>query len=228
MFLGPVDPWTENSPLRRRLARGAVATLAALLAALLVGFAAAELSRPASGGAAATPVALAPRAGVALAPPHRSAASAEADRSEFQRRALNALLVPLLDDSEPPRWTHAGIDFLCGPETRVEIDGAPLVLGALLPATAFTVRWQMDQCWPLGAEAFELSGVAELTGFHDAGGLSAVVDARRLRVAGAQGVTPFEAPFGAVMALGPADAGPPPYLATVAKAGAQSAAKRSP
>ena len=44
------------------------------------------------------------------------------------RFALNALLVPLLDDSVPPRWTDVALEHICGPGTRVLIDGKPLEL----------------------------------------------------------------------------------------------------
>jgi hypothetical protein len=146
-------------------------------------------------------------------PQHVSAPNAPGapalDRSarDFSRFALNALLVPLLDDSEPPRWSDAALFLACGPATRVEVDGRPLVAGAPIPAQAFTVRWTMDACTQL--DAFELSGVVELLVFHEDTGLSAVVSAARLGVASAGGVPRFEAPFAAALELVAAgDAGP--------------------
>ena len=90
--------------------------------------------------------------------------------SQFQRRALNALLVPLLDDDEPPQWTEVALRFFCGPDTRVRINGQPLVPGITIPATAFTVRWNFDRCWPLDYASSELSGVVDLGVFHEDAG----------------------------------------------------------
>jgi hypothetical protein len=124
------------------------------------------------------------------------------DRAEqdFSQFALNALLVPLLDDAEQPRWTDIAVDLSCGPATWVDVDGKPLVPGAGVPATAFTVRWNMDRCRPL-SPAVEMSGVVELLVFHDDTGLSAVVDAQRLAIAGAKGTGRLGAPFAASMSL---------------------------
>jgi hypothetical protein len=124
-----------------------------------------------------------------------------AAKREFSRFTLNALLVPLLDDSEPPRWTDVALRHFCGPQTRVEIDGRPLVPGMTIPATAFTVRWTIDQCWPLDYSAFELSGAVELQVFHEDTGLSAIVSAQGLRVLGTRGASRFDRPFAAAMQL---------------------------
>lgn len=126
----------------------------------------------------------------------------------FQRRALNALLVPLLDDDQPPRWTDVPMRFFCGPATRVEIDGLPFVPGSSVPATAFTVRWHIDQCWPLDYASFELSGVVDLVVYHEDTGLSAIVSAQRLRIATAKGTASLEAPFAASMSIGDVSRGP--------------------
>lgn len=124
------------------------------------------------------------------------------DRAErdFSRFALNALLVPLLDDADQPRWTDIAVDLSCGPATRVDVDGKPLVPGTSVPATAFTVRWKMDRCSPLSPDV-EMSGVVELLVFHDDTGLSAVVDAQRLAIAGEKGTGRLGAPFAASMSL---------------------------
>lgn len=120
---------------------------------------------------------------------------------DFSRFALNALLVPLLDDAEPPRWTDVGLNLFCGPATRVEVNGKPLVPGTQIPATAFTVRWHMDQCFPMDYSAVELSGTVELLVFHEDTGLSAVVSADRLRVSSAKGTSRLSAPFAASMSF---------------------------
>ena len=123
----------------------------------------------------------------------------------FSRFALNALLVPLLDDDEPPRWTDVALSHFCGPAARVEVDGKPLVPGSRIPATAFTVRWHMDQCFPMDYAAVELSGTVELLVFHEDTGLSAIVSADRLRVSSAKGASRLSAPFAASMSLAAAE-----------------------
>jgi len=122
--------------------------------------------------------------------------------AEFSRFALNALLVTLIDDDEPPRWSDAALDHICGPATHVEVDGLPLVHGSRLPAGAFTVRWSMDQCTAL--EAFELQGGVELLVFHEDTGLSAVVTPDKLIVSSTMGSSRMRAPFASSMSLLPA------------------------
>ena len=117
------------------------------------------------------------------------------------RFALNALLATLMDDDMPPRWTTVGPDHFCGPATRVEVDGQPMVSGAPIPATAFTVRWQLDDCRPFGGEGTDLAGEVELLVFHEDTGLSAIVDASRLRIAGAAASARLARPFAASLSL---------------------------
>lgn len=125
----------------------------------------------------------------------------EAAIKRLRSFALNAFLVTLIDDHEPPHWTDVALHYFCGPETRVEVDGKPMVPGAPVPATAFTVRWTMDQCWPLDADAFDASGVVELLVFHEDTGLSAIVDAGQLQIRGTKGSYLPSAPFPASMSL---------------------------
>ncbi|MDO8776847.1 MAG: hypothetical protein Q7K57_50680 [Burkholderiaceae bacterium] len=120
---------------------------------------------------------------------------------DLYRFALNALLLPLLDDSIPPQWTDAAIDFSCEPGTSVTVDGEPLVAGKLIPATAFTVRWNMDRCTPMGPESVALSGSVELLVFHEDAGLSAVVMPDRLRVDSHMGRAWLRGPFAAETSL---------------------------
>lgn len=120
---------------------------------------------------------------------------------DLYRFALNALLLPLLDDSIPPRWSDAAIDFNCEPGTSITVDGKPLVAGQLIPATAFTVRWNMDRCAPMGPESVALSGSVELLVFHEDAGLSAVVMPDRLRVDSHMGRTWLRGPFAAETSL---------------------------
>ncbi len=61
-------------------------------------------------------------------PPDAMAQDAPPDApapDDLYRFALNALLAPLLDDTEPPRWTDAAIDFSRDPGTNVMVDGEP-------------------------------------------------------------------------------------------------------
>ena len=120
---------------------------------------------------------------------------------DLYRFALNALLVPLIDDAVPPRWTEVAIDFNCGPGTSVTVDAAPLVAGKLIPAKAFTVRWDMDHCTPMGPESVALSGRVELVVSHVDTGLSAMVFPDRLRVDSHMGRAWLHGPFSAETSL---------------------------
>lgn len=132
-------------------------------------------------------------AAVRVAPQQDAVATAT-----FRQFALQALLATLTDDDVPPRWSDEALHHLCGPQTHVEVDGQPLVPGAVVPATAFTVRWTIDQCVPFES-SLGLSGVVEVQAFHDDEGLSAVVDARQLRIAGQSGSGQGPAPFAATL-----------------------------
>ena len=120
---------------------------------------------------------------------------------DLYRFALNALLVPLMDDAVPPRWTEVAMDFNCGSGTSVTVDAAPLVAGQLIPAKTFTVRWDMDHCTPMGPESVALSGRVELVVSHVAGGLSAMVTPDRLRVDSHLGSAWLQGPFAAETSL---------------------------
>ena len=100
----------------------------------------------------------------------------------LQGAALNAMLVPLLDDTEPPRWNRSLAAMRCGAGSKVWIDGQPLKPGALVPARSFTMRWKMAGCQPLSRrESF--TGDVTLTVFHEeAGGYSAMVVPTALKV----------------------------------------------
>ena len=59
----------------------------------------------------------------------------------FQRRALNVLLLSLLEPEDPPRWQDPTLATDCAGQVAITVDGAPLVAGRLLPAKAFELRW---------------------------------------------------------------------------------------
>jgi hypothetical protein len=161
-------------------------------ALLLAGITVAVLRVGANGSARAVAIAQpAPPPPTASAPAVDDSTTAE----HFTRYALNALLAPLMDDDVPPRWTDIGLHYFCGPSSRVEVDGKPLVPGDRVPATSFTVRWHMDECWPFSFGAVAMSGTVELLVFHDDTGLSAVVSGDRLVIAGATGANQLPMPF---------------------------------
>lgn len=115
--------------------------------------------------------------------------------------ALNALLAPLIDESLPGRWTDVGLDFFCDPDTRVLVDGQPMVAGSPVPTAAFTVRWHIGQCQPLGG-GITLSGRVDLLVTHRSGGLSAVVVPDGLRMDSPEGRFRLPGPFTATLAFG--------------------------
>jgi len=83
--------------------------------------------------------------------------AAEAD-AIWQKFALNALLVPLLDDDNPPRWAPATELMPCIAAARVSLDGKPLPAGERVPSGSFVLHWQLAHCAPLGEAYFSLRG----------------------------------------------------------------------
>ena len=114
-----------------RVVTGASATLIAVI------------RKPAAPNQQAVPPALAPQG-------TSGDESIERARALFKAYALNALLVPLLDDDVPPCWADPAIAKSCT-ALRVTVDGVAPVPHAAVPAVPFVVRWQLDQCAPLGA-----------------------------------------------------------------------------
>lgn len=114
----------------------------------------------------------------------------------------DVFLAPLIDDDEPPRWTELGIDWFCGPTTRVQVDGQPLQPGRPLPEGAFSVRWAMDDCLPLNDPLLQSSGIVELKVIRRGDRLDAQVDTRALRINGALVTTSSAQPFAASMSMG--------------------------
>lgn len=145
--------------------------------------------------------ALAPSPPPATAAPTDPALAAPSDpainavTAGFMNFALNALLVPVLDVDDPIRWIDPTLAMACR-DAAVAIDGAPLVAGAPVPAVAFTLRWTMDQCAPLG-EHLLLSGIVDLVVFHDGDSYSAMVLPQALKVASNLGTDLLVAPFSA-------------------------------
>jgi hypothetical protein len=124
--------------------------------------------------------------------PHDSVAS------HFKRIALNALLLPLLDEDAPERWADPSYVVDCA-DARVTIDGGRLDVGSPVPRS-FRVRWYMDQCAPLG-DVWELSGVVELRVESDDHGYRAHVKPKELSVTSARGGETLTDPFMAYLAI---------------------------
>jgi hypothetical protein len=95
------------------------------------------------------------------------------------RHAVNALVIPLLDDAEPPRFTQVALPLMCARDGDVSLDGAPLAEGAVAPAGSFTLRWRLDDACPFGPEGPLLRGEVDVLVLRDdAAGLQAVVRPR--------------------------------------------------
>ena len=120
---------------------------------------------------------------------------------EFQRHALSALLVPLLDDAVPSRFDDPSRSFDCD-RGNVTVDGKPLDVGAPVPRSAFVVRWQMLHCDPLD-NFVDLTGEVELR--VEPSGTSYRVQVRPLGlvVASSYGVDRLDDPFEAALNVGP-------------------------
>lgn len=141
-----------------------------------------------------------PQAGLpADAPQGNAGRSLDEARARFQAHALNALLVPLLDDDVPPRWADPAFAMSCT-AWHVTVDGAVPVPRAEVPAAAFVVRWQLEGCAPLGA-GMVLSGDVELVVFHDGDSYSAHVRPDDLHVATPIDSVTFDRPFATRMPL---------------------------
>jgi hypothetical protein len=118
----------------------------------------------------------------------------------FRQFALNALLAPLIDDAEPARWSDVALDFMCDPSTRVLVDGKPMVSGTPVPTKAFSIRWDMNHCEPMGPGT-PLSGGVDLLVSYERSGLTAVVIPDRLQVHGPRGRSSVVGPFTAGLSL---------------------------
>ena len=95
---------------------------------------------------------------VATAEPGAASAQGDDDVVALWRKfALNALLAPLLDDSEPPRWVTPTLVSPCADTSSVTLDGKPLDGGAPLPPGSFVLHWRLADCAPLGP-LFSLRG----------------------------------------------------------------------
>jgi hypothetical protein len=131
-----------------------------------------------------------PRAVLATGETQRSVVKA------FKTFALHALLLPLLDDETPARWADPSFSVDCD-DARVAIDGVRPDIGAPVP-DAFTVRWHMERCTPMG---LELTGEVELRVESSTSGYSARVHPKGLLVRAAAETYAMNEPFSAVLAV---------------------------
>jgi hypothetical protein len=93
----------------------------------------------------------------------------------IRKYALNALLVPVLDDDVyPARWQDPSLAMACDAGTRVSVDGQPLEHRSEVPGASFSLLWLMVGCTPFGRGGHELSGRAEILVLRDDDGLSAI------------------------------------------------------
>ena len=135
---------------------------------------------------------------VAAKQPRHGPTRASAD---FKAFALNALLVPLLDDDLPSRWADPSLSVECE-HALVTVDGALPDVGAPVPREAFTLRWQMERCNLLDGY-FELSGEVEVRVEPTAAGYTAVVHPVGLHVISTEGVEVLGQSFTARLGVGP-------------------------
>ncbi len=119
----------------------------------------------------------------------------------FKTFALNALLLPLLDDDLPPRWANPTQSLDCE-DGHVTIDGRRLDIGAPVPRQAFVVRWHLQHCESLDGY-FDFSGEVELRVEPRTGGFTAEVNPTGVQLASQYGVERLEGKFVAHLNVGP-------------------------
>ena len=142
-----------------------------LTAALLVGW----LNSTPAGATAKSPAA----SGLVARDPVIAAEIA----NDVRRFAMNALLVPVLDEEGTPvRWHDPSLAVPCQPGTQVLVNGRPIEPDSEVIEPEFSVRWTMQACLPFGAGGPELTGGAEVVVVRDDGGVSAMVHLRNLHV----------------------------------------------
>lgn len=117
---------------------------------------------------------------------------------QLQRLALNALLVPVLEDGHPVRWTRTFGAMRCAAGTQAWVNGKPMRSGAPVPSQAFTLRWKLVDCRPMNRnESYD--GDVSLTVYHEDGGYSATVMPKGLRVSTPDSSAVWKQTFAVVM-----------------------------
>jgi len=103
----------------------------------------------------------------------REAVSVRADLLDYdaaaglRARAVELFVDPLVDDSDPPRFTDANRILVCANHSSVMVNGRPIIEGDLVPPGAFVMQWDMDLYCPYGIGGPLLNGRAEVLVFRD-------------------------------------------------------------
>lgn len=117
---------------------------------------------------------------------------------QLQRFALNALLVPVLDEGQPARFTRTFGAMRCGAGTQAWVNGKPMRGGAPVPSQAFTLRWKLVDCRPMNRnESYD--GDVSMTVYHEDGGYSSTVVPVGLRVTTPDSSAVWKQTFAVVM-----------------------------
>jgi hypothetical protein len=124
-----------------------------------------------------------------------AARAGEAVETEWQRWALHALLVPLLDDDLPVNWAEPTTLTPCTEGSSVTVDGAQIRYGTPLAAGPFALRWKLVDCWPLGDDRWGLDGEVEMTIVVGADRILAQVRPQGLTARTRHGRQPLSLPF---------------------------------
>jgi hypothetical protein len=200
----PVAPVPANGPFhmtaRTRLAPCARAAAVSLIVMTMAACSPAPETRSA---AAAPPTTAAPLGSAQVGDLPDNPAIAD-----FKAFALNALLIPLLDDAVPPRWldpftttsTSLAIDCI---GATVTVDGKPIVPNTPVPSKAFTLRWRLNGCALLNSAVATLTGDVELLVFHDGDHYSASVRPDALQVVWLNGSASLNERFAASTPISP-------------------------
>ena len=140
----------------------------------------------------------APAAGEAAREIDESPPAGERAMSEFQHHALNFLLLPLIDDAEPLRWTLQNIAWICDGHGEPSIDGRPISEGQPFPSGPFVLRWRLHRCAPMNDASLIVDGVVDLAIVRSGDRLDAHVVGHSLRTASAAGESRWSGRFAGV------------------------------
>ena len=123
--------------------------------------------------------------------------------TQWKRFALNALLEPLLTTEEPLRWETSTLEMPCDMSMSVWVDGKPLRAGDPVPPDRFVMRWQLDECMPLGPASLSLSGNVYMHVRREPTRIDGVISSDDLVIDSTAGRFAAREPFSATLLLGP-------------------------
>ena len=136
--------------MRRMLKRAAACSLRMAIVLSVLAACQPPLMRPAAAPSKAAPPA--PAAGIT---------------SILGRYAVNTLVLPLLDDADPPRFTLAAMPLMCGDGSDVSINGHRVVDGVEAPLGSFVLEWRLRGYCPFGVAGPLLDGDIDVMVLHD-------------------------------------------------------------